>query len=146
MIDRTFGNWSIYQRESMKFSICPIGFESVTTCLIVAERSHVYQSIVDTLAFAQGPPDTSFLSQEPLEPCLEEGALENSTSDPEYLGISETGQGILETLPHMQNSAEIPKVSQGIIKKNFVSCLRISQTSNSFIIYLRSSRTYAMYP
>lgn len=47
---------------------------------------------------------------------MEKGTLGYSTFDPEDLGLSESGQGTLETLPHMQNSAEIPPVTQEIIE------------------------------
>ena len=47
---------------------------------------------------------------------MEKTALGYLTSDPEDLGLSESGQGILEALPHVQNSVKMPPVTQEIIE------------------------------
>uniref|UniRef100_A0A8I5ZW89 Uncharacterized protein n=1 Tax=Rattus norvegicus TaxID=10116 RepID=A0A8I5ZW89_RAT len=73
------------------------------------------QGVLETVTTSQGPPEISYLSQEPPGPCLEKEALGHSPSDPEDVGLCESAQGTLETLLHMQNTTEIPPVTQEII-------------------------------
>ena len=74
------------------------------------------QGVVGTSISAQGLPETSLLSQEPPRPCLEKEALGYSPSNPEDLGLSDSSQDTLETHACMQNSAEIPPVTQEVIE------------------------------
>lgn len=64
----------------------------------------------------QGSLETCYLSQEPPGPCLENETLGYSLSDPEDHELYESAQGTLDTLPCMENTAEIPPVTQEIIE------------------------------
>jgi hypothetical protein len=74
------------------------------------------QGVVGTSISAQGLPETSLLSQEPPRPCLEKEALGYLPSNPEDLGLSDSALDTLETRACMQNSAEIPPVTQEVIE------------------------------
>uniref|UniRef100_A0A9L6KDT8 Uncharacterized protein n=4 Tax=Mus musculus TaxID=10090 RepID=A0A9L6KDT8_MOUSE len=74
------------------------------------------QGVLETSISSQGLTETSLLTQEPPGPCLEKEAFGYSPSNPEDLGLSDSSQDTLETHACMQNSAEIPPVTQEVIE------------------------------
>uniref|UniRef100_A0A9L6KDQ4 Uncharacterized protein n=1 Tax=Mus musculus TaxID=10090 RepID=A0A9L6KDQ4_MOUSE len=74
------------------------------------------QGVLETSISSQGLTETSLLPQEPPGPCLEKEAFGYSPSNPEDLGLSDSSQDTLETHACMQNSAEIPPVTQEVIE------------------------------
>ena len=74
------------------------------------------QGVLETSISSQGLTETSLLPQEPPGHWLEKEALGYLPSNPEDLGLSDSSQDTLETRAGMQNSAEIPPVTQEVIE------------------------------
>lgn len=100
--------------ESLGYAQDDLGLRS--SCLGTQKYSKFLQSKLQVLTTAQEPAQTSLLSQEPSGTCLEKDSLGYSPFDPGDFGLSESAQSTLETLPCKKNTAEMPPVTQEIIK------------------------------
>ena len=74
------------------------------------------QGVLETSITSQGLTETSLLPQEPPGHWLEKEALGYLPSNPEDLGLSDSSQDTLEIWACMQNSTEIPSVTQEVIE------------------------------
>ncbi|XP_038956234.2 mucin-17-like [Rattus norvegicus] len=83
-------------------------------CLGTQKPSEFSQNKLQELPTDQMPPENSYLAHKTPGSCLEKEAIGHSPSDTEDVVLLESAQGTVETLPCMQNTAEIPPVSQEI--------------------------------
>lgn len=83
--------------ESLGYAQDDLGLKS--PCLGIQRPSKFSQSKLQELTTEQVPPENSNLAHKTSGPCLEKEAIGHWPSDPEDVGLLESTQGTVETLP-----------------------------------------------